>query len=410
MGCGRAAAAAGERCRLLSSTGRRCCRAWPRRSSRPRDVGVARRPVLHAGSAALATRALLTLRELLASAAQRVDVRVLAWAGAPLPLFHPDRKEVRAMRDELERGTRVRVALDSRERPMHCHHEKLVVIDSEVAFVGGIDLTTYAGDRLDSSEHPAARLDRLARRRRAHPGPGGRRRRRPLPAPMGGGDRRARCPQRRHRRPPGEVELQVVRTVPERIYERLPQRRVRDPRVLPARPACRAAADLPREPVPLVARDRRRARRQAAASARRPLPARRAASGEAEQRQRRHARAARAPGRGRRRRRPLPRLRRSTSRGRRTAGVRPREDRDRRRRVADARLGQPQRALALQRHGDEHRHARPRAREGAPAAPLERAPRAADRPSSTGIPPRSSTSSGARSPRSSSPDGPAASR
>src|SRR6266404_2720920 len=31
-----------------------------------------------------------TLRELLAEAAERVDVRVLAWAGAPLPFFHPD--------------------------------------------------------------------------------------------------------------------------------------------------------------------------------------------------------------------------------------------------------------------------------------------------------------------------------
>ena len=38
-------------------------------------------------------------------------------------------------------GTRVRCALDTHERPMHCHHEKLVIVDDEVAFVGGIDLT-----------------------------------------------------------------------------------------------------------------------------------------------------------------------------------------------------------------------------------------------------------------------------
>src|SRR5690349_20889705 len=68
-----------------------------------------------------------TLRELLAAAAGRVDVRVLAWAGAPLPLFHPDRSDVRAMRDELTHGTRFRMALDARERPLHCHHEKLVL-------------------------------------------------------------------------------------------------------------------------------------------------------------------------------------------------------------------------------------------------------------------------------------------
>jgi phosphatidylserine/phosphatidylglycerophosphate/cardiolipin synthase-like enzyme len=96
-----------------------------------------------------------SLRELLAEAAERVEVRVLAWAGAPLPLFHPDRKEVREMRERLVRGTRIACALDDRERPMHCHHEKLVIADGRVAFVGGIDLTTLGGDRLDSSTHPA---------------------------------------------------------------------------------------------------------------------------------------------------------------------------------------------------------------------------------------------------------------
>jgi phosphatidylserine/phosphatidylglycerophosphate/cardiolipin synthase-like enzyme len=37
---------------------------------------------------------------------------------------------------------------------MHCHHEKLVIIDGEIAFVGGIDLTALGGDRFDSCEHP----------------------------------------------------------------------------------------------------------------------------------------------------------------------------------------------------------------------------------------------------------------
>ena len=36
---------------------------------------------------------------------------------------------------------------------MHCHHEKIVVVDDEVAFVGGIDFTDPAGDRLDTSDH-----------------------------------------------------------------------------------------------------------------------------------------------------------------------------------------------------------------------------------------------------------------
>jgi len=37
---------------------------------------------------------------------------------------------------------------------MHCHHEKLVIVDGEVAFVGGIDLTSLGGDRFDTSDHP----------------------------------------------------------------------------------------------------------------------------------------------------------------------------------------------------------------------------------------------------------------
>jgi phosphatidylserine/phosphatidylglycerophosphate/cardiolipin synthase-like enzyme len=49
----------------------------------------------------------------------------------------------------------VRCALDSKERPLHCHHEKTVVVDDRVAFVGGIDLTLQSGDRFDSSDHPA---------------------------------------------------------------------------------------------------------------------------------------------------------------------------------------------------------------------------------------------------------------
>jgi phosphatidylserine/phosphatidylglycerophosphate/cardiolipin synthase-like enzyme len=60
---------------------------------------------------------------------------------------------VRQARDALCAGTAIRCALDSRERPMHCHHEKLVIVDDEIAFVGGIDLTGLAGDRWDDSRH-----------------------------------------------------------------------------------------------------------------------------------------------------------------------------------------------------------------------------------------------------------------
>jgi phosphatidylserine/phosphatidylglycerophosphate/cardiolipin synthase-like enzyme len=96
-----------------------------------------------------------TLRELLAETAERVPVRVLAWAGAPLPLFKPSRSMVRASRDELVQGTRIRMVLDAKERPMHCHHEKIAVVDGRIAYVGGIDLTSLSGNRLDTNDHPA---------------------------------------------------------------------------------------------------------------------------------------------------------------------------------------------------------------------------------------------------------------
>ncbi len=97
------------------------------------------------------------LGALLAELAERVDVRILVWAGAPIPAFHPTRAEVRASVENLVRGTRIRCKPDPREHPFHCHHEKTIVIDGKVAFVGGIDLTDSAGDRFDSRAHHARR-------------------------------------------------------------------------------------------------------------------------------------------------------------------------------------------------------------------------------------------------------------
>jgi phosphatidylserine/phosphatidylglycerophosphate/cardiolipin synthase-like enzyme len=158
-----------------------------------------------------------TLKELIADAAERCEVRVLAWAGAPLPLFHPDRGEVRTMRDELTLGTRIEMELDAKERPLHCHHEKLVIVDDRVAFVGGIDLTDFAGNRLDHSHHlprntlgwhdACVRLegpvvaDVAAHFALRWP--------RPLPPARPG----------EH---VGDFEVQLVRTVPEHVYAGLP--------------------------------------------------------------------------------------------------------------------------------------------------------------------------------------------
>src|SRR5581483_10666357 len=82
-----------------------------------------------------------SIGQLLAEAAERVDVRVLMWAGAPVPAFHPTRKEVSQGVEELTRGTRIRCETDPREHPFHCHHEKTLVVDGEVAFVNRIDMT-----------------------------------------------------------------------------------------------------------------------------------------------------------------------------------------------------------------------------------------------------------------------------
>jgi phosphatidylserine/phosphatidylglycerophosphate/cardiolipin synthase-like enzyme len=96
----------------------------------------------------------VVLRELLADVGARVDVYLLMWAGAPLPGFAPWRRDVRRVRRRLCRGGRIHCALDKGQGPTRAHHEKLVVVDDEVAFVGGIDLTHRHGDRLDTNEHP----------------------------------------------------------------------------------------------------------------------------------------------------------------------------------------------------------------------------------------------------------------
>ena len=163
------------------------------------------------------------VRDLLGEVAERVPVRVLVWAGAPVPVFKPARHAVRAQRDALVRGTKVRVELDARGRAMHCHHEKLVIVDDEIAFVGGIDMTALAGDRYDHNAHPtrapaigwhdattrlhgplvadvaahfALRWEAIAGEALALPDP---------PAPA------------------GDVTAQLVRTIPERTYDAVPR-------------------------------------------------------------------------------------------------------------------------------------------------------------------------------------------
>jgi phosphatidylserine/phosphatidylglycerophosphate/cardiolipin synthase-like enzyme len=162
------------------------------------------------------------VRGLLADVASRIPVRALLWAGAPLPLLRPWRGDVRRLRAELTAGTRIECALDARERPMHCHHEKTIVVDDQVAFVGGIDLTSFNGDRWDTPAHAprggvgwhdvAARISgpavqdvaqNFAMRWEATTG--------------------ERLPPAAAPSPSGDVELQIVRTVPDGMYKQLPR-------------------------------------------------------------------------------------------------------------------------------------------------------------------------------------------
>jgi phosphatidylserine/phosphatidylglycerophosphate/cardiolipin synthase-like enzyme len=162
------------------------------------------------------------LGEMLAEAAQRVDVRVLVWAGAPVPAFHPTRKEVAQTVETLTRGTKIRAESDPREHPFHCHHEKIVIVDGQVAFVNGIDMTNFAGDRFDQPDHPARRRlgwhdvgtrihgpavadvhDHFALRWRELTGEQLELDRPPAPA--------------------GETTVQVVRTVSEGMYDAIPR-------------------------------------------------------------------------------------------------------------------------------------------------------------------------------------------
>ena len=162
------------------------------------------------------------VRSLLGELSSRIDVRVLTWGGAPLPLFRPSRRAVRRARERCCARSDVDWALDSRERPLHCHHEKTIVIDDRLAFVGGIDLTAESGDRFDSVAHVARGhlgwhdVASLVRgpavadvaehfRMRWHEVTG-----KTIP-PVGAVEET------------GDLDVQIIRTIPEHIYSAVPR-------------------------------------------------------------------------------------------------------------------------------------------------------------------------------------------
>jgi phosphatidylserine/phosphatidylglycerophosphate/cardiolipin synthase-like enzyme len=164
----------------------------------------------------------VVVRNVLAELAERIDVRVLLWGGAPVRLFRPSRNDVRLVRDELCETTKVDCEIDSCVGLLHCHHEKTIVIDDEVAFVGGFDLSLNAGDPYDTPEHVA--------RGRVGWHDAAVRLRGPAVADVAEHFRLRWEASKKEALPPvaaqpaaGDVEVQVVRTVRDGIFKSLPQ-------------------------------------------------------------------------------------------------------------------------------------------------------------------------------------------
>ena len=89
---------------------------------------------------------------LVARKADDVDVRILMWPGTLLGKF--SRRHVKATQQMLARSNpRMRAQLDAHEKFGHCHHQKSLIDDERVAFVGGLDVTAFDVDRWDTREH-----------------------------------------------------------------------------------------------------------------------------------------------------------------------------------------------------------------------------------------------------------------
>jgi phosphatidylserine/phosphatidylglycerophosphate/cardiolipin synthase-like enzyme len=94
------------------------------------------------------------LAELLREVSSRAQVYVLLWSGAQA-LFEPTEQMVEETRATLLRiAPRVHCEVDRSAAFSHDHHQKAVTIDGRIAYVGGMDLTTFQGDRWDTTEHP----------------------------------------------------------------------------------------------------------------------------------------------------------------------------------------------------------------------------------------------------------------
>lgn len=90
--------------------------------------------------------------DLLTAAATHLDVRVLLWSGSRI--FRPHAQVARRGLHRLRRANpRVNGITDSHVRFAHCHHQKTIIVDGRIAFVGGLDMADFDVDRWDTTEH-----------------------------------------------------------------------------------------------------------------------------------------------------------------------------------------------------------------------------------------------------------------
>jgi phosphatidylserine/phosphatidylglycerophosphate/cardiolipin synthase-like enzyme len=94
-----------------------------------------------------------TVYDLLTDVARRVDVRVLIWSGSLI--FRPYAFVARHELERLRAGNpRIQGRVDKHIHFSHCHHQKTIVVDGRIAFVGGLDMTDFDIDRWDTTGHP----------------------------------------------------------------------------------------------------------------------------------------------------------------------------------------------------------------------------------------------------------------
>ena len=91
--------------------------------------------------------------DLLTAAASHLDVRALIWNGSLL--FRPNALVLRAgLRRMRAINPKVRAEADRQIGFTHCHHQKAIVVDGRIAFVGGLDMADFDIDRWDRVGHP----------------------------------------------------------------------------------------------------------------------------------------------------------------------------------------------------------------------------------------------------------------